>query len=118
MSKRFLPSDATRFAFAPLGVPTSVGDVSVTTSSALLVADASIVSGYGARRVRICNTDASATLGVFLIAAGGTATGLSISNAVKVLPGQSVEWLISDEVRLAAIGSASLTANVFVQDIK
>jgi hypothetical protein len=117
MTLRTSPNDALRFAFAPLGAPTFCGDVSVTTSSALLVADASDVSGNGCRRIRICNTDASAVLGIFDIAAGATATGLVIANSCKILPGQSVEWLLRNDRRLSAVGSASLTANVFVQDI-
>jgi len=115
---RYSPDDSLRFAMAPAIVPTLTGDVSVTTSSALLFADATSASdGGGARRVRICNTSASATLGLFLIAAGGTATGLVIANSVKVLPGASVEWTISNSVRVAAVGSAALTANVLVADI-
>jgi hypothetical protein len=118
VSKRVPPESAIRGAQSPFGLPTTIGDVSVTTSSALLFADASVADGFGIRRVRIYNADASATLGIFFIAAAGTATGLTIGNALKIGPGQTESFTIKSNVRIAAVGSASLTANVFVEDLK
>lgn len=118
VSKRVSPEAAIAAAMAPFGLPTTIGDVSVTTSSAVLFADAAVTDGLGYRRVRIYNTDSSATLGVFLIAAAGTATGLAIANSMKIGPGMAVDFAVKNNVRVAAIGSAALTANVFVEDIK
>jgi len=118
VSKKVSPEAALTAAMAPFGVPTTCIDVAVTTSSALLFADAAVADGFGYRRVRIYNTDSSATLGIFLIAAGGTATGLVIANSMKIGPGMVVDFSIKNNVRVSAVGSASLTANVFVEDIK
>ncbi len=118
MSLRISAELAQRGAQAPAYLPTTIGDVSVTTSSALLFADATNIDGHGIRRVRIVNTDTSATLGIFLIAAGGTATGLLIANSAKILPGAEISFVIKNNVRVSAVGSASLTANVWVDDLQ
>lgn len=105
--------------FSPLrSVPTEQGDKSVTTSSAVLFADATTTNGYGCRRVRIYNTDSSATVGLFFKDAGATVTGLAITAAVKLAPGATFETVIGTNIRVAAISSTgTVTVNVLVHDL-
>jgi hypothetical protein len=110
---------ATSLVWSPMRTaPTEQGDKSVTTSSAVLFADAASTNGHGARRIRIYNTDGSNAIGLFFLAAGGTATGLSIANSCKLGAGQTLECVISTALRVAAISaSGTITVNVLVSDI-
>lgn len=118
--RKFSQEAALSLVFSPLrGAPTEQGDKSVTTSSALLFADSAVgTDGHGGRRVRIYNTDSSATCGVFFLLAGATATGLSIANATKLAPGAVLETTIASSIRVAAISSSgTITVNVLVSDL-
>jgi hypothetical protein len=99
-------------------VPTEQSDKSVTTSSGVLFTDAANTEGFGARRIRIYNTDSSATCGIFFLEAGGTATGLTIANSMKIAPGATYECVIGNNMRVAAVSSSgTITINVLVHDL-
>ena len=119
MAKQFQADTALAMVFSPMrGIPTVQADASVTTSSALLFADATKTDGNGARRIRIYNTDAAATIGLFFIAAAGTATGLTIANSMKVGPGMTFECVIASSIRIAAVSSSgTVTVNCLVHDL-
>lgn len=117
VSKKTSPEAAIQAAMAPLKNISQQGDVAVTTSSALAFADSTITDGFGYRRIRVYNTDASATLGVKFIAAAATATGHAITAAIKVGPQMTFETVYSNSLRVVFVGSASLTANVIVDDL-
>lgn len=117
--RKYAPDTAIQLVWSPMrGVPTEQGDKSVAATSAVLFTDSSNTDGHGARRVRIYNTDASATCGIFFLASGSTATGLSIANAVKIAPATTYEFVISNSIRVAAISSSgTITVNVLVHDL-
>jgi hypothetical protein len=117
--KTYSPDTAIQLAWSPLKyAPTEQGDKSVTTSSGTLFADCADTKGFGARRCRVYNTDGSATLGIFFIRAGATATGLTIANSVKVAPGVTYEFVVSNNMRVAAVSSSgTITVNVLVHDL-
>jgi len=105
--------------FSPMrSVPTFCGDATVTASSGTLITDNAVTNGYGARRIRVYNADASATIGLFFLIAGATSTGLAIANSMKLAPGATFESVIGTNLRVAAVSSTgSVTVNCLVHDL-
>lgn len=99
-------------------VPAECGDVSVTTTPAVLFADASNTAVGGTRRVRVFNTSSSATVGLFFVEAGSSLSGLLIADSAKIGPGNTWEFVVGANIRVGAVASSgSVTVNCFVDDL-
>lgn len=111
------PDTAMAMVWSPMrSVPTEQGDKSVTTSMTILFNDAIDTTGFRARRMRIYNTDSSATIGLRFFEAGTSVSG-TLAGSVRVGPGMTYECVIGNNMRVAAIASSgTVTVNVLVHD--
>jgi len=111
--------DALEWTLSPvLGVPVMQGDVSVTSTPALLFASSTIPAARAMRRIRIYNTHLTSTLGIFFLRASQAASGLVLSDSVRILPGGVYECVISGDMTMAAIASTgTIAANILAHDV-
>lgn len=112
------PDQAIRTTFSAIREPpTFQGDIAVSTNSGALFADHANTSGSITRFIVIQNTDTVETLGIKLIAAGATATGHSITTCLRIPAGGFYEDYIGSNLRVVAVATGALTANVRLVDM-
>ena len=119
MSLTQSPEESIKQSLSAMNAPPTVcGNLSVAASSDILFADSVIQTDRAKRSILVHNYSSNtANVGLFFIASGASATGLSLSNALVLEPGNACSLQISSKLRVAAVSSSgTVQVNVLVYD--